>query len=86
MQIIKDADDTNPNNGVLVFISNGKDSVIDEADDNYAIAVTFVNGQIETETVGFSSNIESDGIAEILAGTATFTVDESAGHSVTYAN
>ena len=86
VQIIKDAADSNPNNGVLVFISNGKDSVIDEADDNYAIAVTFVNGQIETETVGFSSNIESDGIAEILAGTATFTVDESTGHSVTYAN
>ena len=86
VQIIKDAADTNPNNGVLVFISNGKDSVIDEADDNYALAVTFVNGQIETETVGFSSNIESDGIAEILAGTANFAVDESAGHSVTYAN
>lgn len=86
VQVIKDAADSNPNNGVLVFISNGKDSVIDEADDNYAIAVTFVNGQIETETVGFSSNIESDGIAEILAGTANFTVDESTGHSVTYAN
>ena len=86
VQVIKDAADSNPNNGVLVFISNGKDSVIDEADDNYAIAVTFVNGQIETETVGFSSNIESDGIAEILAGTANFTVDESAGNSVTYAN
>lgn len=86
VQIIKDASDTNPNNGVLVFISNGKDSVIDEADDNYAIAVTFVNGQIETETVGFSSNIESDGIKEILAGTAAFTVDETNGHSVTYAN
>lgn len=86
VQVIKDDDDTNPNNGVIVFISNGKDSVIDEDDDNYAIAVTFVNGQIETETVGFSSNIVSDGIAEILAGTANFTVDESAGHSVTYAN
>lgn len=86
VQIIKDASDTNPNNGVLVFISNGKDSVIDEDDDNYALAVTFVNGQIETETVGFSSNIESDGIKEILAGTAAFAVDESAGHSVTYAN
>ena len=87
VQVIKDATDTNPNNGVLVFLSNGKDSVIDGTDDdNYALAVTFVNGQIETETVGFSSNIESDGIAEILAGTANFTVDESAGHSVTYAN
>ena len=83
---MKDSSDANPNNGVLVFISNGKDSVIDEADDNYAIAITYVNGQIETETAGFSSNIESDGIAEILAGTASFTVDESAGHSVTYAN
>ena len=86
VQIIKDAADSNPNNGVLVFISNGKDSVIDDEDDNYAIAITYVNGQIETETVGFSSNIESDGIAEILAGTANFTVDEAAGHSVTYAN
>ena len=86
VQIIKDASDANPNNGVLVFVSNGKDSVIGEEDDNYAIAITYVNGQIETETVGFSSNIESDGIAEILAGTANFTVDESTGHSVTYAN
>ena len=86
VQIMKDSADANPNNGVLVFISNGKDSVIDEADDNYAIAITYVNGQIETETVGFSSNIESDGIKEILAGTATFTVDETDGHSVTYAN
>ena len=90
VQVIKDAADTNPNNGVLVFISNGKDSIIEDdaagSNDNYAIAVTFVNGQIETETVGFSSNIESDGIKEILAGTAAFAVDESAGHSVTYAN
>ena len=86
VQIMKDASDPNPNNGVLVFISNGKDSVIDEVADNYALAITYVNGQIETETVGFSSNIESDGIAEILAGTAAFTVDETDGHSVTYAN
>lgn len=91
VQVIKDAADTNPNNGVLVFISNGKDSIIEDdaagSNDNYAIAVTFVNGQIETETVGFSSNIESDGIAGILAdGTAAFEVDETDGHSVTYAN
>ena len=90
VQVIKDADDTNPNNGVIVFISNGKDSIIDDSasgdNDNYALAVTFVNGQIETETVGFSSNIESDGIKEILAGTAAFAVDETNGHSVTYAN
>lgn len=87
VQVIKDASDSNPNNGVLVFISNGKDNVIGEDDDNYALAVTFVNGQIETETVGFSSNIESDGIKEILAdGTAAFAVDETDGHSVTYAN
>ena len=73
-----------------MFISNGKDSIIDDSasgdNDNYALAVTFVNGQIETETVGFSSNIESDGIKEILAGTAAFAVDETNGHSVTYAN
>lgn len=86
VQIIKDESDPNPNNGVLVFISNGKDSVIDEEDDNYVLAVTYVNGQIETETLGFSSNIQSDNIKEILAGTAAFAVDESAGHSVTYAN
>lgn len=90
VQVIKDDDDTNPNNGVIVFISNGKDSIIEDdaagSNDNYAIAITFVNGQIETETVGFSSNIESDGIKEILAGTAAFDVNESTGHSVTYAN
>lgn len=86
VQIMKDAADANPNNGVLVFISNGKDSVIDEDADNYALAITFVNGQIETETVGFSSNIESDGIAEIVADTAAaFAVDETDGHTVTYA-
>ena len=86
VQIMKDAADANPNNGVLVFISNGKDSVIGEDADNYALAITFVNGQIETETVGFSSNIESDGIAEIVADTAAaFAVDETDGHTVTYA-
>lgn len=85
VQILKDESDSNPNNGVLVFISNGKDSIIDTIADNYVLAVTFVNGQIETETVGFSSNIESDGINEILGGTAAFVIDDADGHSITYA-
>lgn len=52
----------NPNNGAIIFISNGKDSLMDPEEDNYALVVTFVDGQIESETIGFSSNIESDAI------------------------
>ena len=56
----------NPNNGVIMFISNGKDSLLSEFDDNYALAVAYVDGQIETETVGFSSNIDSDAITTFV--------------------
>jgi len=50
----------NPNNGAIMFISNGKDSLITEDDDNYALVVTYIDGQIEAETIGFSSNIDSN--------------------------
>lgn len=60
VQIIKDADDDNPNNGAIIFISNGKDSTKSTVEDNYALVVTYVDGKIETETKGFSSNIESN--------------------------
>lgn len=60
LQITKDADDDNPNNGTIIFISNGKDSTKSTVDDNYALVVTVVDGRIETATKGFSTNIESD--------------------------
>ena len=59
-----EATGTNPNNGAIMFISNGKDSEFsgtnDEHLDNYALVVTYYNGQIETKTIGFSTNIESE--------------------------
>lgn len=61
IQVVK-PEDGNPNNGAIIFISNGKDSLIAEDADNYALVVTFVDGQIESETIGFSSNIESEAI------------------------
>lgn len=71
IQMASTGDGTNPNNGVIIFISNGKDSKIDEEDDNYGIAIAYVDGQIESETFGFSSNIESDLIDSITAGSST---------------
>ena len=63
IQIVKpEGADVNPNNGALMFVSNGKDSLLSEIEDNYILAVTFVDGQIEVETTGFSSNIDSEAI------------------------
>lgn len=85
VQIMKDSSDSNPNNGAIVFISNGKDSIISDADDNYVLAVTYVNGRIETETAGFSSNIDSAAISSISAGdSASFAADDTDGQTVTY--
>ena len=36
----------NPNNGAIMLISNAKDSLLNEDADNYALVVTFVDGQI----------------------------------------
>lgn len=75
----------NPNNGAVIFISNGKDSIKSNTDDNYVLAVTFVDGQIETATYGMSSNIESDAI-EIKADTAaSMSIDATGKATVTYA-
>lgn len=56
----------NPNNGALLFISGGKDGIIDGNND-YVMAISFANGVISSETSGFSSEIESAGIAGISA-------------------
>ncbi len=73
-----DSSDGNANNGAIMFISNGKDSVLDETDDNYALVVTYYDGQIEAETIGFSTNIESSAIELYEAGdAASMTVDEN---------
>lgn len=87
IQMIKPAAGTgvNPNNGAIVFVSNGKDSLIDEADDNYALVVTFVDGQIESETIGMSSNIESANISLSADATASMTIDASGVSTVAYA-
>ena len=84
MQIIESSDG-NKNNGAIMFISNGKDSVLSETDDNYALVVTYYDGQIEAETIGFSSNIDASAIESFEAGdAAAMTVDASDRISVTY--
>jgi len=60
---------SNANNGALIFISGGKDGKIDGNND-YTMAVAFANGAISSETSGFSSNIDTAGIAGITADTA----------------
>lgn len=68
----------NPNNGAIMFVSNGKDSLLAEDDDNYALVVTFVDGQIESETIGFSSNIDSSAIESFeSASDEAMTIDSS---------
>ena len=82
MQIIE-SDDGNKNNGAIMFISNGKDSLITEDADNYALVVTYFDGQIESETIGFSSNIESSAIEfDSNSTAASMTVDEDASTGV----
>lgn len=84
MQIIESSDG-NKNNGAIMFISNGKDSVLSETEDNYALVVTYYDGQIEAETIGFSSNIDASAIETFEAGdAAAMTVDASDLISVTY--
>lgn len=73
------SDDGNPNNGAIIFVSNGKDSLIGETGDNYVLVVTFVDGQIESATQGFSSNIVSDAITITPGGaSAAIEVDTEA--------
>ena len=87
---VVESEDGNPNNGAIMFISNGKDSMIsgtddDEHLDNYALVVTYYDGQIEAETIGFSSNIDASAIETFEAGdAAAMTVDASDKISVTY--
>ena len=78
MQLVKPTGTgVNPNNGAIIFVSNGKDSLLNTEDNNYALVVTFVDGQIESETVGFSSNIDSASIATLeAANAATMTVND----------
>jgi len=75
----------NPNNGAIMFVSNGKDSLMDETDDNYALVVTYVDGHIESETIGFSSNIDSDAITSFTpADAASMEVSATGQISVAY--
>lgn len=78
MQIVKPTGDgVNPNNGAVIFISNGKDSKLSTDTDNYALVVTFVDGQIESKTVGFSSNIDSSAISTLeAAANATMSITD----------
>jgi len=87
IQIVKPAAGTgvNPNNGAIIFVSNGKDSLQEESDDNYALVVTFVDGQIESATMGLSSNIESDNITIAAGDSASMSIDASGVATVTYA-
>lgn len=89
LQVVKPTgSDINPNNGAIIFVSNGKDSLIGEDEDNYVLVVTFVDGQIESETSGFSSNIESAAIDPVTADSsgASMTIAETGIATVKYKN
>lgn len=75
----------NPNNGAIIFVSNGKDSLKNEAGDNYALVVTFVDGQIESATIGLSSNIESANIELSAGDAASMSIDADGVATVVYA-
>lgn len=69
----------NANNGCIIFLSNGKDSSLTNDSDNYAIATVFIDGRIESETSGFSSNIEADSIDSIASAATDASVSISSG-------
>ena len=66
----------NPNNGAIIFISNGKDSLKSTDADNYVLTVTYVDGQIESSTVGFSSNIESANTTTMAGDASSMTISD----------
>ena len=77
----------NVNNGGIIFVSNGKDSSLTTDADNYTIATVFIDGKIETQTSGFSSNIEADSIDTIEASSTGATMTVSSGvASIRYKN
>ncbi|MCR4719096.1 MAG: type II secretion system GspH family protein [Firmicutes bacterium] len=83
VQIIKPSSVGNTNNGAIVFVCNGKDSLKSADSDNYVLVVTYVDGQIESETTGFSSNIESDNITISAADASSMTIS-SGSATITY--
>ena len=87
IQLVKPATGSgvNPNNGAVIFISNGKDSLQEETDDNYALVVSFVDGTISSATIGLSSNITSDFVELEPADDASMAIDTSKNAIVTYA-
>ena len=86
IQIVKpEGADVNPNNGVIMFVSNGKDSILSEAGDNYALAVTFADGQIEAETIGFSSNIDADAIVAFTSADDVASMEVADSGNITLA-
>lgn len=85
IEVAQVADGSNPNNGAIIFVSNGKDSFKNKTDDNYTIAVTYVDGQISTATSGFSSDISSSMISAITPGSETkIVVDADKKSTLTY--
>lgn len=69
----------NANNGGIIFICNGKDSLLSTDTDNYASATVFIDGVIESETVGFSSNIECASIESVEANATAAAMTISSG-------
>ena len=78
IQVVKPASG-NANNGGIIFICNGKDSLITGDTDNYAISTVFIDGVIESATSGFSSNINAGSISGIEANTTAAAMTVSSG-------
>lgn len=79
VQITRPAGADNPNDGAIIFLSNGKDSLLSQDEDNYALAIVFIDGQIESSTIGFSSNIEAGSIEKFEASTTTSMTEPAGG-------
>lgn len=78
VQIVKPASG-NVNNGGIIFICNGKDSLITGDTDNYTIASTFIDGVIESATFGFSSNISATSISAVDPNTTAASMTITSG-------
>ena len=80
MQVVKPTGTgVNANNGGIIFICNGKDSLLSTDADNYASGTVFIDGVIESETVGFSSNIECASIEAVEANATAAAMTISSG-------
>ena len=70
VQIVKPTGAANANNGAIIFLSGGKDAVLSGTEDNYAFAITFVDGQIESSKIAAISGADAASMS-VASGVST---------------